>query len=115
MKAKQLINIAKTVTEIMETDVQTRNSDSLLYLRVLQKATAATTGTERPVSPRSMSVDYFLKNMKDLGFPPFESVRRARQMIQSKRPDLRANERVEVGRIENEKEYRAFARGGVTV
>ena len=115
MKAKQLINITKTVTEIMETDIQTRNSDSLLYLRVLQKATSVTTGTECPVSPRSMSVDYFLKNMKDLGFPPFESVRRARQMVQSKRPDLRASERVEIGRMENEKEYRAYARGGMTI
>ena len=112
MKAKKLINIAKIVKDIMQTDTQARNSDSILYLRVLQRVTEA---TECPINVRTMSVKYFLENMNELDFPPFESVRRTRQKIQRDHPELRACEVVEIGRMENEKEYRAYARGGMTI
>ena len=111
MKAQQLINISKLVLEILQTDTQARNSDHILYLRVLQRVTAL---TDSPVSPRSMSVDYFLKNMKDLGYPPFESVRRARQKVQRTYPELKPCDKVKICRSENEKEYRVYStHGGV--
>lgn len=44
-------------------------------------------------------------------FPPFESVRRTRQKVQEKYPDLAASEEVEAGRELNETAYREFARG----
>ena len=111
MKAQTLVNISKLVLEIMQTDTQARNSDHILYLRVLQRVTAL---TDSPVSPRSMSVDYFLKNIRDLGYPPFESVRRTRQKVQRDHPELKAVDKVKNSRSENEKEYRAYSTyGGV--
>lgn len=106
VKSNTLVNISKLVHGILQTDTQARNSDHILYLRVLQRVTAA---TGSPVSPRNMSVDYFLRHMKDLGYPPFESVRRARQKVQRDHPELRASEQIEEYRSENEKEYRRFS------
>ena len=60
-----------------------------------------------------LTVPMFLLNMKDYGFPVFETVRRTRQKIQAARPDLAACEAVQEHRAENEAAYRAFARGEV--
>jgi hypothetical protein len=57
-----------------------------------------------------LSVPVFLTKMNELGFPPFESVRRNRQKLQAAHPELAACEAVESFREEKEKEFRAFAR-----
>ena len=106
MKAQTLVNISKLVLEILQTDTQARNSDHILYLRILQRVTAIPSS---PVSPRTMSVDYFLRNMRDLGYPPFESVRRTRQKIQRDHPELKPCDKVKNSRSENEKEYRVYS------
>lgn len=93
------------VRSILERDIQCRNSDSLLYLRVL-----ATVGNQKGLDLDEMSVPYFLLNLHGTEFPPFESVRRARQKVQAKYPELAASDKVNGFRAENEKEYRAFAR-----
>jgi hypothetical protein len=49
----------------------------------------------------------------DWGFPPFETVRRTRQFIQRKFPELSANPAVQVFRAENETVFEEFARGAV--
>lgn len=93
------------VRRILEKDEQARNSDSHLYMRVIEIV-----ADEWPVSLYGMTVCYFLENMKRLGAPPFESVRRARQKMQAKYPHLAACEKVAEARMENEREYRAFAK-----
>ena len=56
-----------------------------------------------------MSVQSFLFYMNEMGVPPFETVRRARQLAQAKYPELAANATVQQFRRENEAEYYAFA------
>jgi hypothetical protein len=53
---------------------------------------------------------YFLLNKKRLGFPPFETVRRSRQKLQRKFPELRANKEVAEQRADNETAYRQFVK-----
>lgn len=106
MPKQNLQQLKVIVHEILKTDEQTRNSDSLLYLRVLERVSKDADGDAMPLS---MTVAYFLTHMKDHGFPPFESVRRARQKAQVEDPDLKACEKVEAMRRENEAEYKSFA------
>ena len=47
-------------------------------------------------------VTAFLLKMREWGFPPFESVRRARQRIQQQFPELSAKKTVAEKREENE-------------
>lgn len=107
MTQQKLQQLKSIVHEILTEDVRTRNSDSLLYLRVLERVAK---DTECPVTPFSMTVSYFLQNMKEHGFPPFESVRRARQKAQREFPELKACEAVQIRRLQNEKDFREFAR-----
>ena len=97
-------NTTELVKTILEEDVQSRNSDSFLYLKVLES-----------ISDREgfalcfMTVPYFLENMKDYGFPPFESVRRTRQKIQATYPELAATKKVIEVRKQNEQAVRVYA------
>ena len=88
-----LKNITAQVKEIMEKDKATRNSDNLLYLRVYEQRCK-----EICLHPWALSTTCFLENMQSYGFPPFESVRRARQKVQQKYPELSANKAVQVVR-----------------
>lgn len=102
---KDLKAITKLVKHILETDERTRNSDSFLYLRVL-----TTIGDQKGVDINTMSIPTFLLSLRECGFPPFESVRRARQKAQAANPELAACETVQGFRAANEVEYRAFSR-----
>ena len=101
-----LKNTTALVKSILEQDKQCRNSDSFLYLKVLTEV-----GKQKGIDIEKMSIPFFLLNLHGAGLPPFESVRRARQKIQAAHPDLAACERVEGFRMENEAEFRAYARG----
>ena len=94
----------KLVKAILEEDKQTRNSDSYLYLKVLDHI-----AHRDGIFLAGMPVPYFLENMHTLGFPPFESVRRTRQKIQASFPELAACDEVEAMRAAQEYEYRAYA------
>lgn len=100
-----LKNVTKIVKAILEEDEQARNSDSFLYLKVLDVY-----GEKNGIDIKSMSITTFLLHLREYGFPPFESVRRARQKIQAEHPELRACKRVEAVRAEQEKAYRAFTK-----
>ncbi len=106
------MNDLKTTTalvkSILEQDKQCRNSDSFLYLKVL-----SVIGKQRGIDIDKMSVPYFLVNLHGAGFPGFETVRRTRQKIQQHHPELAACEAVAGYRLENEAEYREYARGDV--
>ena len=108
MTMNELKNTTALVKAILEQDKQCRNSDSFLYLKVL-----SVTGKRKGIDIDSMSVPYFLLNLHGTAFPPFESVRRARQKIQEHNPHLAASESVEDFRMENETVFREFARGEV--
>ena len=102
-----MLNLKATtalVEQLLREEPQTRNSDSLLYLKVLQYH-----ANERGIDLQKVPVPMFLLNMDCFGFPPFESVRRARQKTQAQFPELAANDRVSGFRAVNEDIYRAYA------
>lgn len=103
-----LKNTTALVKSILETDVDSRNSDSHLYLKVLQ-----TVGKEKGVDINYVSVVWFLSSLAGTTFPPFESVRRARQKLQRRYPELGACKEVREYRAENEVAYEEYATSAV--
>lgn len=101
----ELKTTASLVKHILEEDQQARNSDSFLYFRVLEHH-----GKQKGLDIHSMSIPNFLLNMTFWGFPPFETVRRARQALQAQRPELAPNAKVAQWRGQLKEEYRDFAR-----
>lgn len=93
------------VKSILEQHEECRNSDSFLYLKVLRVI-----AREKNITLEFMTIPDFLANYHGNQFPPFESVRRARQKLQAANPELSACEKVEEARMVNEAEYRAFAK-----
>ena len=106
MTKPKLQQLKVIVHEILKEDERSRNSDSLLYFKVLERIAKA---SECPESPLTMTVAYFLHHMNEHGFPPFESVRRARQKAQAECPELKPCEKVQALRFANEAEYKRFA------
>ena len=98
------MTIAKIVKAILEENEKARNSDSYLYLKVLDYI-----AHRDGIFLAGMPVPYFLENMKAFGFPPFESVRRTRQRVQQTYPELAASRKTEEHRIMNEEKFRAYA------
>ena len=101
-----LKNTTALVEHLLRTDKQTRNSDSYLYLKVLERLDEA-----RGTLTCRLPLCVFLKRMNDFDVPGFETVRRARQKVQVKFPELSACEKVAEFRGENEQKYRAYALG----
>ena len=98
----------KLVKAILEEDKQARNSDSFLYLKVLEHISE-----QEGFALNHMTVPFFLENMKAYGFPGFETVRRTRQKVQQHHPELAANKKVAGMRMIQESEFRSYARGEV--
>ena len=107
-KRKELLTTKALVQTILKNDIRARNSDSYLYLKVLNSVPAS-----KRIDITSVSITDFLLKMSFWGFPPFESVRRARQQLQHDFPELAASEDVQAVRDENETVFREFARGGL--
>ena len=105
---QELKTVTSIVMDVLERYPQTRNSDGLLWLKVLECQ-----AYKMDMDLRMLSVPSFLPRIKELGFAPFESVRRTRQKLQATYPHLAASETVQIYRAENEAEFRAFARGDV--
>lgn len=102
-------NNLKTVNDLvkamLEQYADTRSNDNELYYRVLEYR-----GRQVGINIHHLSMPSFLLHMKEYGFPPFETVRRARQANQAKYPHLRASKAVQDTRQAMEKEYREYAR-----
>ncbi|WP_458398560.1 hypothetical protein [Anaerotignum sp.] len=96
----------KLVKYILENNQQTRNSDSFLYLKVLEHV-----ANQKGIHLNGLTVPDFLTSMNVFGFPGFETVRRTRQKIQAECPDLAACDKVQAMRIENEQAFKAYALG----
>ena len=93
------------VHEILKAEPECRNSDNILYLRILQII-----GKQHGVDVNAMSVPELFRNMKNYAFPAFETVRRTRQKVQECNPELRATDTVEAYRTMLEEEYKDYAR-----
>lgn len=98
----ELKKVKSMVASILAENEKARNSDSFLYLKVLETV-------DKDIL--DMPVGEFLANMSVLNAPPFETVRRSRQMAQAKNPSLSACPKVAEYREANEEVYRQFARG----
>ena len=105
-KKTELMTTKALVHSILMQDKRARSSDSYLYLKVLDAIDA-----EKKIGIRKIPIGQFMLNMSDWGFPPFETVRRTRQMIQRKFPELDACEEVQGYRAENETVHKDFVRG----
>lgn len=104
----ELKNTTKLVKTILEEDKQARNSDSFLYLKVIE-----TIADQKGINLYGISIPIFLVSMKENGFPGFETVRRTRQKVQQHHPELAACDKVKGMRMVNETEFRRYARGEV--
>jgi hypothetical protein len=104
----ELKNVTELVKTILRADEKARNNDSFLYLRVLQYYAC-----HNGLDLSKTSVQWFQENLTEWGFPPSETVRRARQKLQAQYPELAAVERVRKKRMEKELEYRAYALEGL--
>ena len=93
------------VHEILKTEPECRNSDNILYLRVLQ-----TIGKQNGIDVNTMSVPTLFLNMHSMKLPAFETVRRTRQKIQHHFPELSAHKPVSDFRAQKEKIFREYAR-----
>lgn len=94
------------VHSILVQDEKARNNDSYLYFRVIN-----TIADRADIDLNAIPVTDFLLNKSRYPFPPFETVRRNRQILQAKFPDLAACKEVEEVRAENEQVVRDFVRG----
>ena len=94
----RLNTLAKQVEQILEEYPVARSDDRFLITAIYSKYTCV----DAP----------FSQVMGDYTLPPFESIRRARQKIQEKREDLRANADIEDVRMKLQEEYIEFAREG---
>ena len=103
-KKSELMTTTNIVKKLLEDDPQTRNSDSYLYLKVL-----GVVEKEKNISVNQVPVKKFLIHMGEWGFPPFESVRRSRQKLQSLFPELSAKPEIKAARKENEKAVKEYA------
>lgn len=102
---KKLFKTSELVKSLLEEDAQLRNSDSLLYLRVLSSI-----AEKAGIDLRRVTIIDFLTELHGTVFPPTETVRRARQKVQELYPELRPNETVARFRHEEELKYRSYAR-----
>lgn len=105
-KKRELISIKALVKSLLEQESVCRNSDNFLYLRVISKI-----AEQKGIDLDKVSILSFLLTMSKQGFPPFESVRRARQYVQEHNPELSSIKRIKAKRKENEAVFREFARG----
>ena len=102
---EELKNTAKLVKNILETRPKARNSDNYLYFLVCH-----TKLKNQGFDIRSVSLSDALLNRNFYQLPVFETVRRARQKIQAKHPELAASDEVQEIRAIKEEVFREFAR-----
>lgn len=99
----EIIRTSKIVKEILTESEAARNSDTALYIKVCERL--------NPAVLWQPFLDVVV-TLKENGLPPFETVRRTRQKIQEKCPELAGSERVTALREEKEEVFREYAREG---
>ena len=95
----------REVLAILDQNPDARDSDDVLYYYIcMQKL------LEKGYAVSHMNFSDVWLFLREYGIPPYETVRRARQKLQSKYPELRSSKDVEVLRSEEEAKYEAYAR-----
>lgn len=104
MNTKALYKITNLVKEILEENIQARNSDTYLYLQVIYKV-----GLLKGINMNEMSVTDFLLRRSSLNFPNYETVSRVRRKLQAEHPELTSSKEVKAQKLINERVYRDYA------
>lgn len=102
---QKILNTSKMVKLALTVCPETRNSDSFLYLKIIEQM-----AIDKGMNIQHISLPSFLENFARWGFPPFETVRRTRQKIQAEFPELASNETVAAFREEKEEVFREYAK-----
>ena len=101
-----LKTIIAVVKDVLEREPFCRNSDSFLELEVLKIYARA-----MDMDIGTMTVDVLYQNRVAWGFPNSESIRRTRQLVQAKYPELAASESIDAYRLAKEERIKSFVRG----
>ena len=97
---KRLYEICKETEALLEAHPDARDSDDVLYFLFI-----------KGIKPDLTTYDVFMDREK-YGLPPYESVRRTRQKLQERRPELRGSKRVQQLRKEREEDFLEFIHNG---
>lgn len=104
-KSQELKTTHNLVKRALEESTRARNSDNYLYYHVCELI-----AREKGISIQSITMPTFLLQQKKLGFPCFETVRRARQKIQHMCPHLCGNDDVEAQKLLNQEIFENYAK-----
>lgn len=98
-KQEELKQTQTLVKDILTKYPMARDSDAYLYIRVV-----------KVLNPNALDDKFYnvMLNLKELGLPCFETVRRSRAKLQSTYPELKGSEKVQDFRTMNEEIYREF-------
>lgn len=99
----KLKTVERRVAEILRGHPDARNDDMRLYLLVSESCITETHGTG------IFTFADVMTNYKGYGIPCFESIRRTRQKIQAKCPELGCSPEVRRARHRNQKAYVDYA------
>lgn len=99
---EKLNNLEKTVRKILKNIPNTRGSDDLLYLHVLD---------EMKVDVSKYDVESFILNYRRLGIPTIETVGRCRRKIQAKNETLKPTPDIQLKRREVENSFYNYSLG----
>lgn len=94
------------VYNILVQDADARNSDNILYCKVLEYY-----GKRLNIDFNRVSVVSFFRCVKRAGIPTIETVGRCRRKVQEQHADLMGTEKVMAARRDRENDFRSYARG----
>ena len=97
----ELTRIQDIVELELSRHAETRDSDNILYIKVLEYMKPSI--IHRPFAE-------VMGTLNDHKLPSFESVGRARRKLQAEKPWLKPSEAVRKYRADNEEKYREYAR-----
>lgn len=101
----KLLNVQEKVKGLLTRYPETRDNDMLLYVKF-----AELIDSEYHQNALHRPFEDVVLNLKEYNLPSFGSVGRARRKLQEKYPELRADDKVEYFRSEEEQKYREYAR-----
>lgn len=105
----ELHDTTAIVQKLLIEKPETRNSDGILYVKVLEYISKQL-GVSLPF--QDYPVKMVFSSTMLLPVPPFETVRRSRQKLQRAFPELAATERIRRKKADKEAAFRAYAKEG---
>lgn len=95
----ELKTLESKVEKILRTNEETKSDDFVLWLKICEWEQVDV----------SLPFWYLVKNHNEFGLPSFEGVRRTRQKLQAKHPELKNKEAAQ-HRADRENDYYEYAR-----